>query len=125
MKTALSNDTQTIKYKILLYLYARYEEKIAFSEVSYAKTIGKDDINDLHLARIYNSMQEDGLIENAVFVNPWGKELIFVSEEADLRITSKGIDYLRENDAMKRIGGAVFKAAGLAASLLPIVGLMP
>ena len=119
----VKDDYFVIAFKVLAYLYAVLKSKEVFSQKKYDKAIGKKEINEEYLNRIYKMMSDDGLIEGAVFQKAWGNVYIPLFEENELQITSKGIQFLEENDSMKRAGRFLQDKADVICNVLISAGL--
>lgn len=98
------DDYNVIVFKILVYLYAVMKNNRIFVQKEFDKAIGRKDINEEYLLRVYKLMEDEGLIKNALFAEVWGNDLIALFEEKDLIITAQGIRYLEDNDKMKEVG---------------------
>lgn len=98
------DDYNVIVFKILVYLYAVMKNNRIFDQKEFDKAIGRKDINEEYLLRVYKLMEDEGLIKNALFAEVWGNDLIALFEEKDLIITAQGIRYLEDNDKMKEVG---------------------
>lgn len=98
------DDYYVIVFKILVYLYAVFRGKEAFRQERYDKAIGKKNIDEEYLLRIYKTMSDEGYIEKLSFSRAWGSDLIPLFDESELRITQKGIDHIETNDKMKAAG---------------------
>lgn len=117
------DDYFVISFKILAYLYAVLKGKEFFSKQKYDKAIGKKELNEEYLNRIYKMMSDDGLIEEVVFTKAWGNVYIPLFEENELQITSKGIQFLEENDSMKKAGKFLQDKADVICNVLIAAGL--
>lgn len=117
------DDYFVISFKILAYLYAVLKGKEIFSKQKYDKAIGKKELNEEYLNRIYKMMSDDGLIEEVVFTKAWGNVYIPLFEENELQITSKGIQFLEENDSMKKAGKFLQDKADVICNVLIAAGL--
>ena len=117
------DDYFVISFKILAYLYAVLKGKEIFSKQKYDKAIGKKELNEEYLNRIYKMMSDDGLIEEVVFTKAWGNVYIPLFEENELQITSKGIQFLEENDSMKKAGNFLQDKADVICNVLIAAGL--
>lgn len=117
------DDYYVIVFKILAYLYAVLKGKEIFSQQKYDKAIGKKDINEEYLNRIYKMMSDDGLIEEIHFTKTWGTIYIPLFAEEELQITSKGIKFIEENDSMKKAGRFLQDKADVICNVLISTGL--
>lgn len=66
-------------------------------------------------------MQEDEFIKGLSFSNVWGSEIILINDYHNMKITSKGIDYLIENAKMKQVKKFLLESKDIFASLIMIV----
>lgn len=117
------DDFYVIVYKILVYLYAEFKGKEIFEQIRYDKAIGKKNIDEEYLYRVYMMMSDEGFIETLTFVKAWGNDIIPLFDEKDLKITAKGIDYLEQNDRMKAVGKFMAEKVDTIAKLAIEVGL--
>ena len=117
------DDYDVIVFKILTYLYAVTKGKIAFMQAEYNHAIGRKNINEDYLFRIYKMMSDEGLIEELTFTKPWGSTLIPLFDESDITITAKGIHYLEENDKMRVVGNYLKEKADTIINLAITIGL--
>lgn len=115
------DDYDVIVYKILLYLYAVLKRKISFDSATFGAMLSKNEISDEYLTDVLRMMQIEGQISGAQFVKAWGNEYILVSNLSDISITAAGINYLKENSVMQKIGSTLKESAGIVASLINIV----
>ena len=117
------DDYHVIVYKVLVYLYAILKGKEMFEQIRYDKAIGRKSINEDYLFRVYKMMSDEGLIEELTFTKAWGNDIIPMFDEKDMRITTKGIDYIEQNDKMKEIGKILAEKVDTIAKLAIEAGL--
>lgn len=117
------DDYYVIVFKVLTYLYAVLKGREIFEQFKYDKAIGKKDINEEYLLRVYAMMSDEGLIKQLTFERAWGQDIIAFFDESELMITPKGIQHLEENDKMKKVGQYLLKKADTIASLAISAGL--
>ena len=117
------DDYQVIVFKVLAYLYTVMKGKQIFYQKKYDKAIGKKDINEEYLIRVYKMMADEGLIDGAYFIRAWGNDFIQMFEEKDLSVTAKGIRYLEENDKMKDVGNFLKERTDTIATMLIEFGM--
>ncbi len=91
------DDYDVIVFKVLLYYYAVLKRKILFEKITFDKVIGINDISEEYFIEVLLMMQEDGYIKNLVVKKAWGGDYILLSDFDEIKITSKGIEYLKEN----------------------------
>lgn len=117
------DDYYVIVYKILVYLYAEFKGKEIFEQIRYDKAIGKKNIDEEYLYRVYMMMSDEGYIGTLTSITAWGNDIIPLFDEKDLKITAKGIDYLEQNDRMKAVGKFMAEKVDTIAKLAIEVGL--
>lgn len=115
------DDYFVIVYRVLTYLYACLKRKILFDEVTFQAAVRKHVENDEYFTNVLRLMQEDGMIEGLTFAKAWDGIYLLASEVRDAQITQKGIEYLKGNSRMKKIGQALKEAVDLIASLAGIL----
>ncbi len=64
---------------------------------------------------------KEGYINGLRFTRAWGQEHILANDPDDMGITPKGIQYLSDNDKMKRIAETLLRGAGAIAELVKVV----
>ena len=117
------DDYDVIVFKILTYLYAVLKGKEVFTKEKYDIAIGKKNINEQYLHRIYKLMSDEGLVEELAFTRAWGSVVIPLFDESDMMITAKGIHFLEENDKMKAAGRFLSDKADVIIALIEKAGL--
>ena len=117
------DDYYVIVFKILVYLYAVFRGKEVFRQERYDKAIGKKNINEEYLLRIYKMMSDEGYIEKLSFTRAWGSDLIPLFDEGELKIMQKGIDHIETNDKMKTAGRYLAEKADTISNLAIAAGL--
>ena len=117
------DDYYTIVFKILVYLYAVFKCKEIFEQERYDKAIGRKNIEEEYLIRIYKMMSDEGYIEKLAFAKAWGSDLIPLFDESDMRITQKGIDHIETNDKMKTVGRYLAEKVDTISNLAIAAGL--
>jgi len=115
------DDYQAIVFKILVYLYGCLQRKYSFSEAGFNAAVSRDKIADEYLTDILRNMQDEGLIKGLTFAHAWGNEYLLANEFSDAIITSKGIDFLKENDRMRQIAKMFLEGAGMITELVKLV----
>lgn len=115
------DDYEVVACKILVYLYACFKGKVVFNRKVFEEAISSDSFPEGYLARVLRMMENDGLIEGVVFTRAWGSVYIIISDLSDMEITSRGIDYLKNNSTMQKVLDFIKEGAGLIASLISIV----
>lgn len=116
------DDYSYIVFKILTYLYGCFKRKFSFDKETFENAIIKaKDVPDEYITDILRYMTDDELITGLVFKPVWGGEYILINEFKDMRITTKGIAYLEENDHMKQVKSLVITGSGAITELAKIV----
>lgn len=115
------DDYHVLVYKILTYVYACTKRKIAFRQEVYDKTIGKGKVNEEYLTEVYHMLAKEGLVTGVSVTEAWGRDLILLSEESDMRITEEGIRYLQENDIMQKVKQLLLDKVDIFAGLIRIM----
>lgn len=110
-----------VVYKVLLYLYACLKRKAVFDEATFRKTVGGDAVNDDYLDDVLHMMSQEGLIKGMAFTKAWGSTYMAISDPSDMKITVKGIQYLQDNDKMKKVENFLLESCDIVASLIQIV----
>lgn len=102
------SDYYTIVAKILVFLYRKYkgitnpEEKIAPETRDYP-------IEEIQLWETIEMMEEQGLVKG-IIIRDWGGETTAIIYDS-LKITPQGIDYLRENNTIRKVCETLKEAA--------------
>lgn len=115
------DDYFVIVYKVLTYLYAVLKRKILFNNKEFEQSILKNRIDEDYFICILKMMQDDELIEGLSFLNAWGNEVILINDIDNIRITSKGIEYLSDNSKMNQVKKNLLESADIFASLIKLV----
>lgn len=101
------DDYFVIAYQILAYLYQslkkgeRPDPEMIGNESIYFQVNGQS-INKLYWAYIIYHLQEDGLIEGAVFADIDNLDYPYPMQINKIRITPAGIGYLSENSFIEK-----------------------
>lgn len=115
------DDYDVIVYKVLLYLYAVLKRKISFDRRAFDALIERQDIAEEYFVDILRMMTAEELIEGAVFVRTWSTDYILISPLSQITITAKGIRYLKDNSAMKKVMESLRQIPGMVSDLIGIV----
>lgn len=115
------DDYEVVACKILVYLYACFKGKVVFNRKVFEEAISADSFPEGYLARVLRMMQKDGLVDGVQFTKAWGNVYIIISDLSGMEITSKGIDYLKNNSTMQKVLEFIKEGADLIASLIPLV----
>ena len=116
-----TDDYHVIVFKVLLYLYGVLKRNIRYEEETFQAVLEKQEISNEYFYDVLNMMEKDGLIENVKFIKAWGGDVILVSDLKDMKITPKGIEYLKENSMMQKIKDGFSETIGLVGNLIQIV----
>lgn len=117
------DDYEIIVYKILVYYYACMKRKALYDKDIFRKTICKDVESDEYLTDVLITMQEDGLIRGIETTGAWGNVRILISDLSDVRITSAGISFLKDNSKMQKVKNILIETVDVVGSLIKILGL--
>lgn len=112
------DDYDVIVFKVLLYLYAVLKRKALFSAEDFYNKIGYEHINNDYFVDVLWMMTHDGLIEGLGFIHTWNNERRLCSELEEVRITSEGIHYLKENSRMNKIKEVLLNDIDTIATLI-------
>lgn len=115
------DDYDVVVFKILTYLYACLKRKITFDERTFDEAICRNCIHDMYFSDIIRMMKKDGYIENVTITRAWGNDYIISSQLEDMRITSAGIDYLKENSKMNKIKDILLQNSGIIGTLISMI----
>lgn len=112
------DDYHVLVYKILSYLYKRLKGKDKLNPEEYIVPMSKDfPINEEYYDYILNHMLEEGLIEGISFIKLWGGAKLLDGLEY-IQITPAGIEYLSENNMMKKVAEALGDIVGIVGNML-------
>ncbi len=100
------DDYDVVVFRIVVYLYSVFKGKQNFRQNVFLKEVSRID---------------EGLIEGLHFCRAWGNVRILVNDLADISITSDGIDYLLENNRMRKIKEFLLNQSGTMAGLIEMV----
>lgn len=107
------DDYYVIVCKILVYLYKRIKGKDKRDPADYIIHTSKDfPITEDYLNYILEQMVNQEFVENVQITRSWDGDVVMI-DHSRIRITPKGIDYLRENSMMKRIVASLPEAAAI------------
>lgn len=99
--------------KILVYLYKRLKGKTKIKPEEYLLPLTKDfPIHEEYFLYVLEKMQEQGYIEKVVFIKVWGEDII-MADSSRIRITPRGIDYLRNDSVMNKLIHTIPEAADI------------
>ncbi len=115
------DDYGVIVFRVLTYLYACLKRVTVFNELHFEKVIIGENTNKEYFIEILKMMSEDGLITGFFYIKPWGAEIIKVSNYNELRVTSKGIEYLTENSKMEKIKNYFLEKPNIITDLIKLV----
>lgn len=115
------DDYDVIVFKILLYYYGCLKRKIIFDTVSFNHATDKNNIDESYFTDVLIMMFEDGLLDNVSYTTAWGNERILTGNLSDIRITSSGIKYLKENAKMQKTKDFFIKNITPITSLIKLI----
>ena len=118
------DDYDVIVYKVLLYYYACLKRQIFFDKAVFFQMIDKDNINDEYFTDILLMMQDDGLIKGIRVTKAWGGDSILLSDLDEIKITTDGIHYLKENSTMNKVKNVLLKTVDMTSKLIGIMKLI-
>lgn len=96
------DDYYTIVGKILAFLYLKLKKK-SDKGVEYLSPNTKDfPIDEEYFEYVLEHMQKQGLIDGVILVKACGGEVINLTITERIRITPAGIDFLIENNKIRR-----------------------
>lgn len=111
------DDYDVIVYRLLVYLYGCLKRKILFDSAEFRETVKKNVESEEYFADVVRMMQQEGLIEGAVIIKAWGGDVIITSDLQDIKITSAGIHYLKDNSQMHKVGTILRESADIISKL--------
>lgn len=115
------DDFDVIAYKILLYYYACLKRTTSFDILSFDKATSRSEVNEGYFTDIIIMLADDGYLSGVVSTKVWGNEQILANDFDEYKITSKGIDYLNNNDRMKKVQKYLLDNVSFIASLIKAV----
>ena len=115
------DDYDVLVFKILLYYYGVLKREIAYTDVSFKAAIKYKDISEEYLSDVIYMMQEDGYISGMTFVNTWGNNRLAIGDFSYISISSKGIDYIQNNNKMKKVKDHLLEYPELITSLITMI----
>lgn len=117
------DDFSVLALKILACLYVCMKngetpsEKV-LSPYAPGFPIKGEPINEVYWESILYMLQEEGLIKGAEYTNAWGEERIRINGVEDLKITLAGIQYLHDNQSMKKALSVLKESGDLLAGVI-------
>lgn len=115
------DDYNTLVFKILLYYYGCLKRKYVFDVNAFYHAISKDDIDESYLTDIMVMLGDCGYLNGVKFSTAWGQEKILLRGFDEFSITPKGIEYLQDNNAMKKICKVFAETTTPITSLIKLV----
>ena len=112
------DDYDVLVFKILTYFYGVLKREIAYTDDSFKAAIKFNDISEEYLNDVIYMMQEDGYIKGMTYENAWGNNKICLNEFSDIKISSEGIGYLKNNSTMKKIKESLLEHPELITTLI-------
>ncbi|MEY8381478.1 YjcQ family protein [Ileibacterium valens] len=96
------DDYFVIVYKILAYLYVQLKA----GEQIDPRLISADgylcSVNDKYWTYIWVNLVDSGFVSGVSYERAWGKDVV-ISDLEDVQITPAGIEYLCENNRLKKV----------------------
>ena len=106
------DDYDVIMAKILVYLYARLKGKNKTPEIEFLHPLSKDfPVEEDYFYYTLDEMLESGYIRMHV-TRAWGGDIVLRDIDG-MKITHKGIEYLRDNSVMRKIANTLPMAAAI------------
>lgn len=97
------DDYNRIVGLILTYLYARIRGKTEVDPDTYLQAMTKDfPVTEEYFCFILEEMSRKELISGLRLIKAWGGKTISILGMSDIRITSDGIEYLYQNQPIKK-----------------------
>ena len=98
------DDYKRIVCIILTYLYARLKGKTKERPENYLQPMTKDfPVEEEYFIFVLNEMAQKGFIRGVKFIRAWGGDIINVIGIENISITGDGIEYLCENQSMRKV----------------------
>ena len=115
------DDYDVIVFKILLYYYGCLKRKVTFDTAAFNHATDRDSIDESYFTDVIVMMSEDGLLDNVSYTTAWGNERLLTGNLSDVRITSSGVKYLKENSKMQKAKDFFTKNVTPITSLIKLV----
>lgn len=115
------DDYFVIVYKVLIYLYAVLKRKHVFNEAELIAALKIKDLSEDYFNDVIKMMYDDGLITGLKYTKVWSGEYLLINELSNMKITSKGIEYLTDNSKMQSVKAFLIESADLFSKLFPLV----
>ena len=112
------DDYDKIVYQVLLYLYAALKREVLFDLDEFKNSAKSNVSSDEYFSEILIMMQDEGLISDVLIAKAWGGKIVPESEYKDMRITARGIHYLKDNGTMNRVKNTFLESKGLIADMI-------
>lgn len=107
------DDYDTLVCKILVYLYKKLKGKAREKQEDYIAPLTDDfPVSEEYMNYILFHMKDEGLIEDIGIIKAWGGTVI-VTDLTEVKISPKGITYLRDNSVMRKIAGTLPAASSI------------
>lgn len=109
------NDYYVLVAKILVFLYRKLKGQISTKAEDYIIPMSKDfPVQEDYLNFVLMEMNRHEMIQGIKTTRAWGGDEIIISDLNHIMITQEGIDYLRENSAIRKALEQVPGAAAIA-----------
>lgn len=106
------DDYDVIVAKILVYLYAKLKGKNKTPAVEFIHPLSEDfPISEGYLDYVLDEMAEQGFVRMRQ-IKAWGGDIVYRDIEG-IQITHQGIEYLRDNSAIRKIVDTIPMAAAI------------
>lgn len=110
------DDYYVLVCKILVFLYKRLKKKDLTEPNDYIAPFTEAfPVDQEYLEYVVEQMVKQGFVEKVLIHRAWGGDVVMM-DYSRMRITPAGIDYLRENNTMRKIVETLKEA-------IPIMGL--
>lgn len=105
------NDCDVIVFKILTYLYRNLKDN--YVDELYLNPLTNDfPIREEYFLSILEDLEEKKYIKGLKIKKAWGGDYVYF-DLSKLRITTTGIEYLRDNTKMKKVINMVKEARAI------------
>lgn len=114
------DDYYTIVAKILVYLYKRLKKLDKTLPVDYIAPYTDDfPIDDDYMKYVISTMLDKGFISRVSIIKDMAGKPIMM-DISDIQITPDGIDYLKDNNTIRKIAEVLKEAASIKSLFIPL-----
>lgn len=107
------DDYYVIVAKVLVFLYKRLKKRDTRAVEEYVQPLTEDfPIDGDYFQYVIEKLLERGYVERVSIVRAWGGDIVRM-DVSKMRITPDGIDYLRENNTVRKAAEALKEAASI------------